>query len=112
MSCMASSPDASARMLRASSYGTMAAIVTVLTLTVLAELSQPVKDLLTQTFFHHWVGKSVLAVLVWLGVGTLTWAIFARTDVRQAAQTVRVLVSVAILGALVLVLFLVWEALT
>ena len=41
-------------------------IVAVVFLTVFGELNPEFKAWLTQTFFHHWIGKSIISVLVFL----------------------------------------------
>jgi hypothetical protein len=50
---------------------TVSAIFTVIFIaiaTVLSELYHPFKSWLAETFTHHWIGKGVLAVIVFLGM--------------------------------------------
>lgn len=39
-------------------------IIFITALTIIAELHPPTKDWLQTTFTHHWIGKSVLALVV------------------------------------------------
>lgn len=50
--------------LRALAHATSTTIVTITALTIIAELYSPLKDMLTKIGSHHWIGKSLIAVVV------------------------------------------------
>lgn len=53
---------------------TLATIIAILFITVITisgELLPPIKDWLKQTLFHHWVGKGVLGLLLWVLIAPL-----------------------------------------
>jgi len=55
---------------------TLASILSILFITfvtIYAEFNKPFKDWLAGTFIHHWVGKGVLAVVIFFVVALIHW---------------------------------------
>lgn len=78
-------------------------------LTVLGDIQAPVKDWLTTTFSHHWLGKSILAVLVFALFSVLFSLFIKRTDNKALHAAITVLITASVFGALVLTGFPLWE---
>lgn len=95
-------------------YGALiGATVTVVFLTVLviwAELQPSVKDWLKATFTHHWIGKGLLATVVFFVSGAFVAGGRPRDDAAHA-QAGRVLYVVTVASGLVLTAFYFYEAL-
>jgi len=91
---------------------TLASIASILFLTfatIYSEFNKPFKDWLVLTFNHHWVGKGVLAVVIFFVVAILHWLaslkmhpIAVDTKVRRALIS---LFIVSILATLVVIGF-------
>lgn len=91
--------------------GAVAAVLTTTLLTVVADLYGPLKDLLKQLFSHHWIGKGVVAIFVFLAVGFGGW-IFRREAGDESAGVARglkILFWSTIFSAIVVFGFFVWE---
>lgn len=54
------------RELYAATLATIGSIIFVVFSTLYSELSEPFKSFLAKTFGHHWIGKSVLSVVVFV----------------------------------------------
>ena len=52
--------------LRALAHATSTTIITITALTIIAELYSPLKDTLTKIGSHHWVGKGIVATVVFV----------------------------------------------
>ena len=52
-------------------FGTFISSIVFVVIVILAELVKPFKDILKSLFWHHWVGKVVLTVLIFLIIGYL-----------------------------------------
>ena len=82
-------------------------IVAVVFLTVFGELNPEFKAWLTQTFFHHWIGKSIISVLVFLVFIPIFYLL--RLKQISTAVLVWILVAVANLSFGVLLAFFFFE---
>lgn len=86
--------------IRASAWAAIGAIVLVVVLTIVGELHAPLKNFLKDTFSHHWLGKSILSVVVYLVVALALS--FKKAPIESAAFALRALGGVSIAGALLL----------
>lgn len=79
-------------------------------ITVLGDLYLPLKDWLKAVFTHHWIGKGVLAVVLWV----LFFAVLssAKNDLAEdkLPEALNRLSVAAVFGTLVLFAFFVYEA--
>lgn len=85
-----------------------AAILSVVLLTVLGELNPPLKNWLTTTFSHHWIGKSVISILVFAVSFALLWPI--KLKALSTAWAIWLLVLCANISFLLILTFFFLEA--
>lgn len=88
------------------------AIVTIIALTLLivwADLMPTVKDWLKATFSHHWVGKGVIAVIIFFVSGLIASAGQPKTDDQLAGAVKRLFVT-SMVGMSILTVFFFYEA--
>lgn len=84
----------------------MITIVVVTALTVAAEVSAPLKDWLKRLFFHHWVGKGVIALVVFL-----LFAYMIPMHVKKPLKdVVNWLTALAVACGTAIFLFFLWES--
>ena len=88
-------------------YNAVSSASILLTMLVIsAEFIKPLKDFLASVFFHHWIGKAVLMVLVFFIFGL----IFRRDIEKEADKKIAwysVIVSLSIIFLFFVVLFFV-----
>ncbi|MEK7581631.1 MAG: hypothetical protein AAB512_05100 [Patescibacteria group bacterium] len=89
--------------------GSIAAVVFVVAITIVAELAAPLKGWLKNTFYHHWIGKSLIAVIVFAGFSVLAFAIPHKASLEGINRLLLVLVALVLLGALVIFGFFSYE---
>jgi len=69
-------------------------------ITIAAELTAPLKEWLKNTFYHHWVGKSLISVIVFAAVCPLTFVIPYKASLERINRLLFILVTLVLLGAL------------
>jgi magnesium-transporting ATPase (P-type) len=84
--------------------GTLLAFILVTILTIGAELNDGLKGWLKETFYHHWIGKGVLAVITFLVVIGVA-AAFGRTPTNVYRWSLITLSATFLLGAVLLIFF-------
>lgn len=85
------------QIIEAFSISAMASVALVTWLTVYGELYSPLKNWLKATFYHHWLGKGILAVLVFVLLGVLLSRI-TKGDVRITERLLALLSLIMFLG--------------
>lgn len=89
------------------------AIITVIfitAITIAADLLPPLKDWLKATFTHHWIGKSILATLLFvLGIVTLPF-LKKGQDIEKITKKLNLLFWLGVLGSILITGFFIWEA--
>ena len=93
------------RLLFASSISTILTVVFVVLITIAAELSPSLKDLLKNLTGHHWVSKSILSVALYVVVIFLGYMLFQNVDAKNVRSGVSLAIWSAIIGSIVLFLF-------
>lgn len=78
-------------------------------LTIWADLNEPFKKTLTMLTGHHWVTKSVLAIVFFI---MLCLFFQGSKETKQLKKEITWTVAVAILGSLTIFGFYVWHFLT
>jgi len=91
-------------------YGAIAAILFVTSATIVGEFASEFKDWLKAAFFHHWVGKGVLAVAVFLLVSFLSRRALVRDGDSEAAKGFYYLALASAVCGLILLGFFAYEA--
>ena len=81
-------------------------IVAVTVMTVYAEINEVFKNWLKSVFSHHWVGKGIIALVIFFVFAHL----IKLESKRETVYLVNLLVAVAVLCSGALLLFFIWEA--
>ncbi len=85
--------------------GCMATLVFITAITIAAEYIAALKDWLKAWFFHHWVGKGVLALVVFI-IFAFVIRLPAASDIRKL---VNLLTMTVVVCGLAILLFFVWH---
>ncbi len=91
--------------LRAVNTATIAAIISIVILTILAELYEGFKNLLASIAGHHWTAKSIIALLIFL----LVYAIANKKIDYDVKRLVNNTFIITIISILVIFFFYVYE---
>ncbi|MDZ4243546.1 MAG: hypothetical protein U1C57_00375 [Candidatus Doudnabacteria bacterium] len=78
-------------------------------ITVLADLVPPLKDWLKAVFTHHWIGKGVLSIGLFVFLYLLLKKTLPQPSESRLASMIRLLSWFAVLGTLVLFGFFLYE---
>lgn len=101
------------KLVRAATYGAALAVVFVTGVTVTADLYLPLKNWLKLMFSHHWVGKGVLAGMVFT-IATIIFSFMpvplGELKVKILARGVWKLVIISFMGTLIIAAFFIYEA--
>ena len=79
------------------------------TITIAAELAAPLKEWLKNTFYHHWVGKSLIAVIVFVGLSVLISVIPYKASLERLNRLLFILATLVFLGTLAIFGFFSYE---
>lgn len=88
--------------------GAILAITFIAFATIGAELYIPFKNWLAATFSHHWIGKGVLAMLIFLVVSTVSSK--HENSIADVARLTAILFFISLLSALAIAGFIGYEA--
>ena len=80
-------------------------------ITVAAELIPPLKEWLKNTFSHHWIGKSIISLILFVGLGALTFLIPYKTNLGRINRLILILITLTFLATLTIFGFFSYEAL-
>ena len=97
------------KLIRSAALGAILSIVAVTIITIAGELYAPLKDWLKSAFTHHWLGKSIISVAVFVIFWILGMATF-RADEDKTRQSVSVLFTVAVFCTLALAAFFIYHS--
>lgn len=89
--------------------GAIIAVVFIILITIIAEFSPDTKFFLKNTFTHHWIGKSVLSLIIFIAASLIFWIISAKTDIKKICANIRILIFSVAAGSLAILLFFVYE---
>jgi ABC-type Fe3+-siderophore transport system permease subunit len=94
--------------IRAAAHATMAALVFVALITLYGEISAPFEGWLKSIFWHHWVGKSILSIVMFALV-----YFFQKDRVSNAKpdmmEMTKQIVVVSILAGIAIFAFFLWN---
>lgn len=79
---------------------TILVMIVVVILTIASELNPPLKAGLAATFGHHWVGKGVISVIIYLVIGLGTYPMLSKQSILSVKIWTIALTAVLIIGAL------------
>ena len=71
-------------------------------LTILAELMAPFKDWLKNNFNHHWIGKGVISVIVFVGIYALGFVVPYKPSLERINRSIFILITLVLIGVLVI----------
>ncbi|MCR4328417.1 MAG: hypothetical protein NUV53_02755 [Patescibacteria group bacterium] len=89
--------------------GAIAASVFIAVSTIGGELYKPFKDWLAGTFYHHWVGKGILAVAIFLLVAFLHGLIVKNSTEDRVRRHLFALLGILVFSSLSILLFFLYE---
>lgn len=90
--------------------GAIASVVFIVLITIVADLVPPLKDWLKNNFYHHWVGKGILASLIFLLTQSLmTIYTQGKNTKKNIIESLWILNLVSIFGVLILFIFYIIE---
>ncbi len=91
--------------------GAIAAVIFIVLIVMIADLIPDLKNWLMNTFFHHWVGKSVLSLAIFAAM-SFVFYIFpcVQSGIEKTKKLLSCLFWVSICSAIAIFLFFVWEA--
>lgn len=98
------------KIVSAAAMSAILAVFFVTVITVAAELWLPLKEWLRTMFTHHWVGKSILVIGLYLGRLALVFFIANGATLERLNKILRCLFWLAVAGTLILFGFFTAEA--
>lgn len=97
------------KVLSAATAGATVTIVFLTLITVMADLQPALKDSLKSAFTHHWIGKGILAVVVFFIVWLTMLAQKRQPDDQRLSAGLMTLTWTAIVGTVILFSFFIYE---
>ena len=98
--------------IRASISALIVAMIFVTAVTVISDLYIPLKDWLRETHGHHWVGKSIWTVLLFILSATIMYPLLKRNQCALSPRLVFFAGHVAVFASIIITLFFVYEHLS
>lgn len=92
------------------SFGVAAivAIIFIVFATIFGELYKPFKNYLADTFSHHWIGKGVIAIVIFYALGFLGY--FSASDNEDVITILlKIVFWIAVIGVLTISGFYLYE---
>ncbi|OGH27487.1 MAG: hypothetical protein A3C27_03745 [Candidatus Levybacteria bacterium RIFCSPHIGHO2_02_FULL_39_36] len=97
------------RLIYASSISASVTAILTVVLTIWAELSVSFKDGLKNISGHHWITKSIFAVIAYLFVLFLVYSLNKNVSADKIRESLYRLIIVTILGSLTILGFYIWH---
>ncbi|OGD90843.1 hypothetical protein A3D81_01750 [Candidatus Curtissbacteria bacterium RIFCSPHIGHO2_02_FULL_40_17] len=94
-------------MINATVLSAILTIIYITVITVAGELYPPLKEFLAKNFSHHWIGKSITAILVFVVFAGLLLVLKPKI---KTAFLLNLLSAISIVSALILFSFFAWES--
>ena len=99
----------SERIITSVTVGSIVAVISIVLMTVVAEINPAFKKWLAGNFTHHWIGKSVMSIVVF-SVTTIIFTIVHKPFTNKLVLLLWVLVIIASLGVMLLLVFFYWHS--
>ncbi|OGD84908.1 hypothetical protein A2696_04145 [Candidatus Curtissbacteria bacterium RIFCSPHIGHO2_01_FULL_41_13] len=99
----------SERIITGVTAGSIVAVFSIILMTVFAEVNPAFKKWLAVNFTHHWIGKSVLSIAVFL-VTTIIFTMFNKLFKNKLVLLLWVLIIIASIGVMLLLAFFYWHS--
>lgn len=97
------------RIIYASSVSATITAIFTAAITILAELSEPLKNGLKSISGHHWTTKSILVVVIYLAVLALVYSANKNPSKNKVRGSLHTLTLVFIAGSLSILGFYLWH---
>lgn len=92
--------------IKAMSISTVLTIILIVIMTIASELSKPFKDFLAGLFSHHWVAKSIIAIIFFIVV----YFILSKTkEEKDTYKQTKLVFITTILGGAAIFIFYLWH---
>ena len=88
----------------------IATIIFITLITIFADLFPAIKGLLKNTFSHHWVGKSVLSLAIFLITFGICYLCPHPKTIEKVKKLLPVLIWASIISSVAIFIFFIWEA--
>jgi|SRR3989344_2934045 len=89
--------------------GAIVTIIFVVIITIFADLYLPLKDLLKQYFWHHWVAKGILSVIIFLFSACVKYTFSKETLEKELSTGLNSLTLISICSTIILLMFFFYE---
>lgn len=93
------------KLIISSAYAALITIIFVVAITIFAELSVPLKDLLKNFSGHHWTSKSIFSVLLYAACTTLLYLLLPKQSANHLRKALGFLLVLTVFGVIILTLF-------
>lgn len=100
------------RFLASFTIAAITAVVLITLMTIFAELAPEFKDWLKASFSHHWIGKGVVAGIVFFVLGFILHMSQVELGERKLAKHIKALSTTTVVSFFVLLLFFVYETIS
>jgi hypothetical protein len=84
-------------------------MIFVIAITIVSDLYLPIKDWLKATHGHHWVGKGIWTVVLFVFFATVSYPLFKRNVCELTPRMVNNAAHVAVFATLAITAFFVYE---
>ena len=101
--------DNKTKSLHAITVGAIIAVIFVMIITIAGELFSPLKSLLKEAHQHHWVGKGVWSIIIFVVVSGIFYFTGKHSGNTITSRLLNVLSWILILSALALFVFFIYE---
>lgn len=88
----------------------IAAVIFIIAITIIADLYLPIKDWLKDIFTHHWIGKSILSLVIFIIFGIISFFLPIKTNEEKISKLLKILFWILIIGTLAIFMFFIYEA--
>ncbi len=90
--------------------GAIAAVIFIIVITIVADIYLPLKDWLKNTFTHHWIGKGILSIAVFIVIGLISRFLPIAASEDKLNKVLKLLSWAIVLGVILISLFFIYEA--
>lgn len=101
--------DRKTQLLDAAVTGAIVAALFIVVITIAGELYSPLKDLLREEHYHHWVGKGIWSSIAFVLASIVYFFGFKSIGEGRTPKLLKILSWMLLLGTLILLAFFIYE---
>lgn len=90
--------------------GAIAAVIFITVITIAADLYLPLKEWLKNIFSHHWIGKGILSIVIFIVAVFIGWFLPITANEDKLNKVLKLLSFSIISGIVLIFLFFIYEA--